>query len=254
MIGRLLLTCFLLLPACGGDPTSSATVAVYDLSRIREDMVAVPYPSDLHRDEAGVLRLGALPGDPAGPAYDALREILALRPGFGTTSGAYFAIDGSLDAASLPAGDGIDADPSADDPMLLVDVDAGALLPVRVRAFDAQGLLAVRPAPGIVLARDHAYAVALTTSLHGADGLPISAAPDFLALRDGTAAGPEIEAARSVITPAIDAALALGVPRASLAALVPFTTGDDTAELRQVRTLIRDGDSSRRYPRHGLPR
>jgi hypothetical protein len=227
--------------ACGPDDVgTSATVAVYDLDRIPEDMVAVPYPSDLHRDEAGIIRLGAIPGSVSGPAFDALREIVALRSGFGTSTGAYFAIDGEIDPSSLPP-DGIVDAPEALDAVLLVDLENGRLLPTRSRYLETTGLLSVRPAPGRVLHRDRSYAVALTTAIRGADGLPLSASPSFVALRDGVNAGAEVEAARAAVVPAIDAVVDLGVERDTLVALVPFTTGDATRELQRVRTIVRAG-------------
>jgi len=222
-----------------------ATTAVFDVERIGTDMLAVPFPSELHRDASGAVLLGEIPGARDGAAFDALREMMAARTGYCTTCGAFFAIEGSLDEASLPDPDATGEAPGLHHPVILVDIDEaspeqGRVLPVRVRYFASEGIVAVRPAPGLVLARNRLYAVALTSTVRDSDGEPLSASPDFRAIRDGAGGDDRLASARAIVAPAIDALVDLGAEREAIVALSPFRTGDATKELRRVKAIAQE--------------
>jgi acetyl esterase/lipase len=244
--------------ACGDDDAPSVdagadgaadaglarAVAVFDLGALASGVVAsVPYPSDLYRDGDGAIVLGDIPGVRNRPAFDALRRLLRGRSGFCTTAGVHFAIEGALDAASLPESASALGVASIDDPILLVDVDPssperGRLFPLRVHFFERANRIAVRPVPGLVLARNRRYAAVLTDRLRGADGDALGASDDFLAVRSGDDARPEVARARSVVMPALDALESLGLQRERVVSIASFTTGDASLELARVHALL----------------
>ncbi|MCB9592381.1 MAG: hypothetical protein H6719_06595 [Sandaracinaceae bacterium] len=212
--------------SAGTDAGVTGAVAVFDLDRLATgELLSVPFPSDLYRDADGTVSIGAVPGVRDREAFASIRRLAALRGGFCTTCAAHFAIEGALEA--VPAS----TDGSLDDAALLVDLEPGAALPLRLHY--GQGELALRPAPGIVLARDHRYVAVLTDALRAADGTPLRPSADFLALRDAGGDG--------VIADALDALDAIGVPWDRVVALAPFTTGDPTSDLRRARALVAEG-------------
>lgn len=230
------------LASCGGAPMGdggvdggvTGAVAVFDLDRLAShELLAVPFPSDLYRDAEGAVALGPIPGARDREAFAAIRRLAALRGGFCTTCAVHFAIDGALDPASVPASTAGTLDEAA----VLVDVDPSS--PERGRVFPlrlhhGRGVLALRLAPGLTLARSRRYAAALTDGLRAADGTPLRASTDLIALRDG--------GGDAVVTEALDALEALGVPRGRVVALAPFSTGDPTTDLRRARDLVREGE------------
>lgn len=236
-----LVVCLANAVACGDDSSTDAgldpdggvdsdadagAVAVFDRASL-PDLTSVPFPSDLYRDERGVIRLGEVPGLRGGsdtPAFDAIRRLASLRDGFCTTCAITFAIQGALDVESVPVSATPFDSASVDDPIVLMDVDAdsperGSVVPLRVHYGSDR--IAVRPVPGVVLARNRTYAAVLTDAIRAIDGSALAASPDFLAYDD----------------PALDTLDELGVSRERIVSAAVFTTGDPSRELVRVREL-----------------
>lgn len=134
---------------------------------------AVPYPSDLYLDGAGLLALTTLPVGPAPDpaAITAMADTLHTMDGAGTWSSVYFPIAGDVDEttlaghvhlALLPAGGGL-----------------GAELPVDlVWRGDLHMIVAV-PVLGTTLREATPYGAWVDDAVHGADGTPVSRATGF---------------------------------------------------------------------------
>lgn len=182
----------------------------------------VPFPSDLYLVD-GHPSVGALPvRDPSDPRFTALRELLGLRRGFCGTCNLYFAIDGALDPASIPASAAPGDAASASDAIVLFDLTDETFIPLRVEHQPWRDMIAVRPVRGIVLHRGHRYAAALSTDIRAADGSPLASSPAF-------------DRAGAEIAGAIDA---MGIEPERVAVLSVFTVGDPTIDLRDVRSLV----------------
>jgi hypothetical protein len=242
----------LLLVSCGdsSDPLPPpSAVARFDPSfEGPMDWGDVPFPSDLYRDTAGAVRLGALPTARSDePLFGAFRELIASRGGFCVTCNAYFPIEGELDAGTLPAGDGLAPEPSPADPILLADVDPasperGRLFPVRVEWDPRGGFLALRPARGSVLHRVRRYAAVLTSQVRASDGTPLGASDIFRHARDGGRSDdPRVEKVRESIAPALEELTRFGVDRDAVVALAVFTTDDVPRDLLEVRAVVQEG-------------
>lgn len=227
------------------DEPVSSTFVRFDLGPAPLPIGAVPFPSELYRGEDGHIAVGALPNPRSDDSvFEATRELLALRDGFCSTCNTVFVIEGGLGVDSLTADD---ASPSLEDAIVIVDVDPGS--PEHGRLFGARwqwdelaGWLSVRPIRGETLAGGRRYAIAITDTARGLDGLPIGAAPGFLAVRDeATGDDAELRAAAETLAPALAELEALGLPRARVRALAAFRTEDPTADLRAIREAIASG-------------
>lgn len=204
----------------------------------------VPFPSDVHRDASGAIRIAALPTThPETALHAAMRDLVQTRSGFCATCNVYFPIDGAIDPASLP----VEGTAAAADAVLLADVDPaspdrGRLFPLRLEWNADRGLLALRPVRGIALHRNRRYAAVLTTAARAADGSPLGASEAFRAARARRpAADAAIERARAVLAPALDELERLGIGRNRVVALAAFTTEDVTADVLAARAAVQDG-------------
>ncbi len=232
------------LDGCPVPPTPSA-VAHFALSPAGAmDWGDVPFPSDLYRDEAGAIRIGAVPTAKSDtPLLSAMRDLLQRRDGFCATCNVYFPIDGEIDVATLPGGDAA----AVPDAVLLADVDAqspdrGRLFPLRVEWNADSHLLAIRPVPGIALHRSRRYAAVLTTALHAADASPLGPSDGFHQVRQRRGSGDaRIEQARGVFAPAFDELERLGIGRNRIVALASFTTENVTGDVQRAREVVQDG-------------
>jgi hypothetical protein len=242
-IGELVTAVEAALNGCGFSPPSA--VARFELPQSGVmDWGDVPFPSDLYRDENGAIHIGDLPvakGETV--LHSAMRDLVQKRDGFCATCNVYFALDGEIDPATLPANDGA----SAGDGVVLADVDPasperGRLFPLRVE-WDAQRqLLAARPVRGIALHRNRRYAAALTTEIHAADGSPLGPSEVFRQVRNRRSSGdPGIERARDLLAPALDELERLGISRDRVAALAAFTTEDVPADILDARAAVQGG-------------
>jgi hypothetical protein len=204
------------------------------------DWGAVPFPSDLYRDQSGAVRLGTLPlsGDEK-PLHAAMRELVQTRDGFCATCNVYFAIDGAIDPTTLVASD----PPALTDAVLLADVDPasperGRLFALRTEWDAERQRLAVRPAPGIALHKSRRYAAMLTTALHAPDGTPLGASETFLQVRQRSGGAAAVSAARAVLAPAFDELQRIGLGRNRIVALAAYTTQDVTADILAARAAV----------------
>lgn len=204
----------------------------------------VPFPNDLYRDDDGRIALGAFPNPIAdGPMFARLRAELATRSGFCASCAITFTIDGDLLAGTVPESAELGSIASLDDPIVLVDVDPdspelGSVIPLRVQFEPAVGRIAVRPVRGAVLHGSRRYAAVLTTAVRGADDLPLAAAPEFIAARDGDASDAALERASAAIEPALATLEELGLDRERVAGLASFTTEDPSADARSIRATL----------------
>jgi hypothetical protein len=229
-----------------GCPPASvpSAVARFELSQKGAmDWGDVPFPSDLYRDEAGAIRIGALPTTTEEtPLLSAMRDLLQKRDGFCATCNSYFSIDGEIDVAGLPAGSA-----SASDAVLLADVDSssperGRLFPLSVEWNAQRHLLGVRPVRGIALHRNRRYAAVLTNALHASDGSPVAPTETFRQVRSRrTSDDAAIERARATLAPTFDELERIGVGRSRIAALASFTTEDVTADVVAARAAVQGG-------------
>jgi hypothetical protein len=208
------------------------------------DWGAVPFPSDLYRDDGGAIRIGALPTTKAEtPLHAAIRDEVDTRDGFCATCNIYFGIDGDIDPATLPRGDTA----AADDAVVLADVDPsspdrGRLYALRLEWNPERHLLALRPAPGIALHGARRYAAALTTAVHAIDGSGIGASDTFRRARSrAVASDAALDGARAMLAPALDELERLGIGRNRIVALAAFTTENVTADILAVRSAIQTG-------------
>lgn len=228
----------------GGGGGAVATFAVTESGPMAFD--DIPFPHDLHLGEEGTVDLEAMPGGVDEPLHLEWLDVLNERDGFCTTCNAYFPIDGALDPASLPEDAGPKDEASADDPIVMMDIDPdspehGRMIPVRTEWQPLEGRLAVAPVHGVTLHRERTYAVALTDRLKAADGSPVAATEIFAAARDeASGGGAAVERARAVLAPALDQLEEHGVDRARIVSAAVFTTDDVLEDMRGVRGVVRD--------------
>jgi dienelactone hydrolase len=181
----------------------------------------VGWPSDLHLDDHGRIALGALPADT--PLAEPIRARLASRDGACTSCALSFLVDGELDGVPGEVG-------ALGDPIVLVDLETGDPVPLRVEAAD--GRLTARPTPGHVLRSRARYAFAVTDALAGADGRPLAPSPAFDDVRRARpGADPR---ARALLEPAFAV-----LDRDHVVGLTVFTTTDPTREVRALRDVVR---------------
>lgn len=232
------------LRGCPVPPAASAVAHFALPASGALDWGAVPFPSDLHRDATGTIRIGALPTTHSEtPLLAAMRDEVQRRSGFCATCNVYFPIDGALDPSSLPT----TADAAIADAVVLADVDPaspdrGRLFPLRIEWNAERQLLALRPARGMALHGNRRYAAALTTGLRAADGTALGASAAFRASRARRpAADPAVDRARSVLAPALDELERIGLGRNRIVALAAFTTEDVPADLLAARAVVQEG-------------
>jgi hypothetical protein len=205
-------------------PSAGPTaVARFDVGAAPLAFDAAPFPGDFRLASDGTVALGELPTRrTAEPMFDRLRALLSARRGFCATCNVYFPIEGSLSRASVPT----ETSGAPTDAIVLVDVDEasperGRFFPLRIEWNEAQGLVALRPAPGIALHARRRYAAAITSDLESSDGTALAADEGFAAMR----------------TTLVEALVAAGVEETRIVAATVFTTEDVTAELRAIRAI-----------------
>src|SRR5262249_40428212 len=136
--------------------------------------------------------------------------------------------------------------------------DSGALVPTIAStppadAYMPDGILAISPRPGFVLAPAHKHAFVVMKKLGDASGKPLAAPRGFVSL------SPSLS---SLYPPLFPALAKLGVNRDDVAVATVFTTGDVVAdtfalsekvkaaytlEIKNVRVDPDDGTSHERY-------
>ncbi|MBK7972796.1 MAG: hypothetical protein IPK07_05780 [Deltaproteobacteria bacterium] len=203
----------------------------------------LPFPNDLDREADGTLDFHDFPVPDASPVAFLLRRYVALADrarGAGPNSALFFAFDGPLDPASLPAtpADSLDASAS----LQVVNVDPaspgfGERLPLtwkfraEAQAYGPANLLAILPRLGFPLRRATRYAAIVTREARGADGAPLGRPLALEELERGRVpnAGERGAAALALHGPAFEALEAAGVARERIAAMSVFTSQDAVA-------------------------
>lgn len=239
--------CLALLPllatfAC--DPSTDAPTVAFELDAplAGETYWDLPFPSDLRLTADGRPDLEGFPNPRALPVLEALRSVARERAGYPVMPIAWFRFTHEPPARSLaetilPSTDAdallVDIDPASDERGALHAIVAQTLAP---DDFTATGLVALAPRPGIVLRPHTRYAFVLRRSF--APGVEAPAA--FAALAEGsTPSGARGAAAAALYAPLWDTLDMLTIPRADLLVATVFTTGDETALLRDRSEAIR---------------
>jgi hypothetical protein len=227
--------------ACGKGTSapSSGTVAVFDTAAdltSPDHFFDMPFPSDARRTATGAPDFSGLANPLSSSVLDGLRKIAMDRKGAPQMPVAYVRFTGPIatqDPATL-----VTADKASK--ILLVDLDGGnALVPVVAQTLDQDsyvpdGVLAVAPRPGFILAPAHKHAVVVMKALGDAQGKPLQAPASFTSLAAGGATGPVADAF-APLWPALDA---LGVARADVAVATVFTTGDVASDTAALSTKL----------------
>ena len=214
------------------------------------DFANVPFPDDLYR-ASGQIEIGAFPGESVSAPGElgadpmmvsTMREAFHDIDGFGTSSGAYFRLDGDIDPSTLPAtpADSVVASAS----VFMLDVESASpmafdRIPVEVHWDMARRLLVVRPFYGHALHEGRTYAAIVTSAVHAVDGSPLSASPRFAAIRDATSRPSDATDATAwtEYTPVLASS---SVTRANVSGLAVFHVQHVADELDQARSVIRD--------------
>lgn len=227
----------------GGLPDGGTTGAIarFDPTDGPMDWDAIPFPHDLFLGPDGTVDLASLPS--TAPVWEAVRAEVDRFDGFCTICPITFPIAGEIDRAGLPPLPAAGTVASANDPVVLVDVDPasperGRFHAVELEWNDSQSVVTARPARGVVLRRRTKYAAAITSRLRAPDGTALSADPDFAAIRDGMASPDVYERARAIVEPALAELATAGVGRASIVGLAAFTTRDPTEDLLALKGVV----------------
>jgi hypothetical protein len=201
---------------------------------------ASPFPADDRRLNDGTVDLTGHPNPSGMPFIDDVIGLLdGQRDGFGTTSAAFFSLDGPL--GTLPDLEG-SLRPDAATFLVSVDpaaADYGQRYPVDVGfasdggPLGAPNLLALLPLQGLALRPRTRYAAVVTRDLIDADGERLGVSLSMAELAAGDVpAGLDDPATWHEALAALEA---LGVPPDEVAGLAVFTTGDPTAGLLAMR-------------------
>ncbi len=227
------------------------TTSAFDLKADLQDekrFYDLPYPFDWRLDESGRADLTGYPIWQDNPVLVGLRKIAGDPVGFSTLSRGYFRFNRPLAAQS--SGNVIPA--TVDASVLLIDVDPesperGTLYPTVASTpfpdpnYVPDFLLAVAPAPGIVLQPNRQYAFVVRRSLRNALGQPLGT-PAALKriLRDPLPRNPLRAAAYNIFQPLRDTLPLIGLRRQDIAAATVFTTGDPVGEMARLSEQIVD--------------
>ncbi|MBA3392563.1 MAG: hypothetical protein H0T89_07965 [Deltaproteobacteria bacterium] len=229
---------FVVLAACGGDDSGSATAA--ECNPFGTSGCVLPWPSSVYEREdttspTGVrldLPLGALPvnfdGIEIDPAW------MNKRTGFSPMSQILLTFPDGVDNSNLAFYDDIGASLTDASPTVIVNMTTGERVAhfaeVDVNEIDKpeEQVLYLRPA--VRLEGGTRYAVGIRKSLHGKTGAELPSTPAFRAIRDGDSSGhARIDAVRGRF-PEVFAALATaGVPQDDLVVAFNFMTSDDAS-------------------------
>lgn len=220
--------------------------AIFSLPRGEgADFFDLPWPSDLRTTSSGTIDVTDFPNPRSIDLMDRYTATVTARQrGFSTNGSIYFRFSRELDPASLPRTAEESLAPAA--AVFLLDVDANSperltRHPITTTFQRADALywssrtLALTVVHGIPLAPGRRYAAVVTRAVRTLDGSALERDEDFAALIDGGGDG-EVERARAVYRPALDAVLEAGTAEDDILALAVFTTQDPVGDL----TLFRD--------------
>ena len=227
------------------------TVATFDLNADlanENSFYDLPYPFDLRLDDSGRPELSGFPIWEQNPVIRDLRQIADDQVGFSTLSAGFFRFSRPL--ADLDPEDIIPAEQQS--PILLMDVDPdsperGRLYPTIASTplpdanYVPDYLLAVGPAPGIVLHPNRQYAYVVQRSLRDIFGLRLDT-PETLQrlLSNRPPQNPAEVAAYDVYQPLRETLQQLGLSRRDIATATVFTTGDPVGETARLSQQVVD--------------
>jgi hypothetical protein len=229
-----------LVGACGNGAGAApqGSAAVFDVAadvHAPEHFFDLPYPLDTRRTATGAPDLAGL-GNPIGSAVvEGLRAEAMDREGYPQMPVVYFRFDGPVATQdpALVVGDGA---------ILLLDLDeGGALVPVVAQtlasdAYVPDGVLAVAPRPGWILAPKHAHGVVVLKRLGDASGRPLVAPSAFATLASDQTSS--LGAAYAALWPALRGH---GIAPEDVAVGTVFTTGDVVADTFALTQRVLSG-------------
>jgi hypothetical protein len=235
------------LPAYAAGPTVNFTVPAQD--QMPSTFGALPWPSDLYRDQTGdgtLLNTGANIGLSADVVENTnytptIERGLDVMDGFGVTTGCLFFFSGSIDVSSLPTSPVLS--PAITDSVFLINLSDNSLVPIEMKAnVDTRipNVLSVIPLPGNVLAPQTEYACVVTDAVTGG-GMAVVASADFALARTHGSSNTD---ANDIYGDAADtiAAIGGGAPAvANIAGMAVFTTQSTLESLRKVQTIVLPG-------------
>ncbi len=225
------------------------TVSTFDLTADltdQESFYRLPYPLDLRLDSSGHPDLTGFPIWDTNPVIRDLKQIADDRVGFSTVSAGYFRFNRPL--AELDPEDIIPADLQS--PILLMDVDPdsperGKLYPTIASTprpdlnYVPDFLLAVGPAPGIVLHRNRQYAYIVQRSLQDIFGRRVDTPGTLRRLLANSPPQDPTEAeAYELYQPLRETLQQIGLSRRNVATATVFTTGDPVGETARLSRQV----------------
>ena len=203
-----------------------------------------PWPSDVRREADGSVRLDGFVDPRKSPLVKNYQAAMRGKvDGFSPSAAGYLAFLASIDPQTLPASASATLDPASS--VQLVDVDdaspeRGSRHPLTLYYRDGIGdyytvphVLAWMPLIGNPLRPHTRYAIVATRAVRTPRHAAFSPNDVLGSVIDGTATGDAAKVAAQW-RPALDALAAAGVPRAQIAHLSVFTTGDPVGELLKV--------------------
>ena len=231
------------------DPPPPPAQAIFEVPRpgvAPSEFYALPFPSDIRRDDAGhpIMSDYPVPVGIIGTYTAALPKL----DGFGTNAAIFTRYTGAIDVDSLPA----DAAASLRDDasVYLVDVDPasparGTRHPVVFRFQEGKGFtigpnwLGALPSPGFPLREHTTYALVVTSRLRS-QGVPVTASGDWPAVSGATApADPTLARAHDRYAPLwawLDEPG--GDERADVVSAAVFTTQHATDIMAKLRAKV----------------
>lgn len=243
----LLLAALALTPSCSDiPPDEPSTHIALDFSG-RSGFFGAPFPNDARLRPDGTADLSGFPNPVENTLASRLIQLAGSTRGFGTTSAAFFRIEGKL-AAGEVVGPQESVQPKS--PIVLVSVSEGApdrlqRYPISARfledagPYGAPNLLAVLPVQGFPLRPATTYAVAIRNTLTDLAGKNLSAAPGmapFFAGRAPEGMSAEVFAEHQKAIAALGEA---GFPSEEIVGLTVFTTGAPTDAYERVyKTML----------------
>jgi hypothetical protein len=227
-----------LVASCGDDaststgdpPAPTGTELVFDLTADLsnpERFFDAPWPSDLRVDAQGHPDWRGLPNVASVGAVEGFRATASESKGFPVLPVAYFRF-------TAPIAERSEADvivPSADAPILLVDLSTGEAIPVVAKTlepdnFTADRVLGVAPRPGFVLRPGTPHAVVVRKGANDVEGKPLAVSSTMQRLVSGTPEGEAESAASALYAPLWPALEALAIAKDDVVAATVFTTGE----------------------------
>jgi predicted esterase len=235
----------------GPDPGEDLATALFVVPRdgvAAAEFYSLPFPNDLHLDDAGHPALAGYPR-PIG-LLGTYADAMAKLDGWGTNAAVFQRFSTAIDPTSLPADGAATTAETAS--VYLVDVDPdsparGTRHPLRLKFTAAPAMvigpnwLAALPYPGFPLREGTTYALVVTERVYSTDRIQAVADADFTAVLTPAAGAsdPAIARAQARYAPFLDwLDEPGGDERADVISAAVFTTQSATAIMADLRTAI----------------